>query len=308
MAVEDALSTARHLGADHVIYAFSPDNPPALAVDPGDTIVVETRDAYDRQFVGTPDLDRYLRERRSRPSNPATGPIYVNGVEPSDGLDVTIQSIELADTGYVAAVPGIGVLGDTEVVPRVSAFEVRRDGLWYEGRIRLPLRRMVGVIGVAPRTGAVPCLQLGYHGGNLDFNDVADGTTLHFPVHAPGALLALGDVHATMGFCEVHSGVNIDARVTLRVERARRPGWERPWFETKREVMTIGVEEKLDNAIHEATLGMVKLLQRELGVTYTEAIVLAGASCDIRLGQAARFGVKVSAYAAFPRAVLGPAG
>ena len=107
-----------------------------------------------------------------------------------------------------------------------------------------------------------------------------------------------------MGFGEVHSGVNIDATVTIRVCRRPEPGWDRPWFETADRVMTIGVEDQLEDAIRQATQGMVALLQRRLRVSYVEAITLAGASVDIHLGQASKFGVKVSAYAAVPRSVL----
>ena len=292
------------LASDRVIYSFSPEHPPAIIVESGDRIVIETRDAYDRQFQGNLDINSYLRERNSRPSNPATGPIFVRGVAPGDGLDVTIEKIELGGTGYVAAVPGIGVLGDTRIDPSVSEFEVRNDGLWYDGRLRVPLRPMVGVIGVAPAAGDIPCLQLGYHGGNLDFNDITEGTTVHLPALVAGGMLAIGDVHASMGFGEVHSGVNIDATVTIRVRRRPEPGWDRPWFETADRVMTIGVEDRLEDAIRQATQSMVALLQQRLGVSYVEAITLAGASADIHLGQASKFGVKVSAYAAFPRSVM----
>jgi amidase len=298
------MENPKRLSADRVVYSFSPQHSPVLVIQSGDIVEVETRDAYDRQFRENLDIERYLRERNSRPTNPATGPIFVEDVVPGDGLDVRIERIDLGETGYVAAIPGIGVLGDTTISPQVSYFKVQRDGLWYEGRLRLPLRPMIGVIGVAPASGSIPCLQLGYHGGNLDFNDVTEGTTFHFPVSVEGGLLAIGDVHASMGFCEVHSGVNIDATVKLRVERVPSVGWEKPWFETAKEVMTFGVEDQLDDAIREATLGMVTLLQQRLKVSYTEAIILAGASADIRLGQAAKFGVKVSAYAAFPKSAL----
>jgi amidase len=280
------MENPKRLSGDKVVYSFSPQDPPALVIKSGDIVEVETRDAYDWQFRENLDIERYLGERNSRPTNPATGPIFVEDVVPGDGLDVMIEKIDLGPTGYVAAIPGIGVLGDTVIVPRVSHFKVQRDGLWYEGRL------------------CIPCLQLGYHGGNLDFNDVTKGTTFHFPVSVGGGLLSIGDVHASMGFCEVHSGVNIDATVRLRVERVPSVGWKKPWFETAEEVMTFGVEDQLDDAIREATLGMVTLLQQRLKVSYTEAIILAGASADIRLGQAAKFGVKVSAYAAFPKSAL----
>jgi amidase len=163
---------------------------------------------------------------------------------------------------------------------------------------------MIGVIGVAPAGEAVSCRELGYHGGNLDFNDIAVGATVHFPVNVAGGLLALGDAHASMGFCEVHSGVNIDAEVRLRVERAPAAGWRRPWFETADEIMTIGVEDRLEAAIRAATAGMVELLQQRLGLSHTDAIIVAGSAVDIRLGQAANFGTRVSAYAAIPKSVI----
>ena len=298
------MSQPARLASDQVVYSFSSEHPPAIFVEPGDRIVVETRDAYDRQFNGNLDIDRYLRERSSRTSNPATGPIHVRGVTPGDGLDVTIEKIDLGETGYVAAVPGIGVLGGTDIEPRVSEFRVRDGELWYDDRLRLPLRPMVGVIGVAPAAGDIPCLQLGYHGGNLDFNHLNEGTTVHLPAFVAGGLLAMGDVHASMGFGEVHSGVNIDAVVTIRVRRRPEQGWDRAWFETADSVMTIGVEDRVEDAVREATLGMVRLMQKRLGVSYVEAITLAGAAVDIHLGQASKFGVKVSAYAALPRSIL----
>lgn len=299
------MSETVRLASDRVVYSFSPEHLPAISVESGDRIIVETRDSYDRQVKEDMDIKHYLQEGRFRPNNPATGPIFVRDLAPGDGLDVTIERIGLGRTGYVAAVPGIGVLGDTEISPRVSRFEVREGGLWYEGRLRLPLRPMVGVIGVAPAAGDIPCLQLGYHGGNLDFNDVTDGTTVHLPARVAGGLLAIGDVHASMGFGEVHSGVNIDATVAILVRSRPEPGWDRPWFETADEVMTIGVEDHLEDAIRQATLGMVELLQQQLGLGYVEAITLAGSSVDVRLGQASTFGVKVSAYAALSRSVLG---
>ena len=124
---------------------------------------------------------------------------------------------------------------------------------------------------------------------------------MHLPALVAGGMLAIGDVHASMGFGEVHSGVNIDATVTIRVWHRPEPGWDRPWFETADKVMTIGVEDRLEDAIRQATQAMVALLQQRLGVSYVEAITLAGASVDIHLGQASKFGVKVSVYAAVPR-------
>ena len=292
------------LDAKDVSYAFADDISPRMTIEPGATIVVETRDAYDRQFDESLDIRRYLRERAERATNPVTGPIAVQGARPGDGLAVTILEIRLVTRGYVAASPGVGVLHHAAMVPRVYPFDVRPDGLWFDGRVRLPLRPMIGVIGVAPSRGRIPSLQLGDHGGNMDCNDITVGTTVHLPVNVPGGNLSLGDAHASMGFGEVYSGVNAGADACLHVQLEPGAGWERPWFETDREVMTIGIEDGIEDAIEQAMRGMVQMLQGRLGVSETEAIVLAGAAADMRLGQAAHFGVKVSAYAAFPKSAF----
>lgn len=108
------MSEPVRLTADHVVYSFSPNRPSAIEVESGTVLAVETRDAYDRFFRQDLDANRYVSERRSHPTNPATGPIYVRGVCPGDGLDVTIEKIELDPVGYVVAIPGIGVLGDRD--------------------------------------------------------------------------------------------------------------------------------------------------------------------------------------------------
>lgn len=295
----------RRLSARDVAYAFADDIAAVITIESGEAIVVETRDAYDRQFDDSLDIGRYLQERTRRPTNPVTGPIAVQGAKPGDGLAVSIQDIRLGARGYVAAVSGAGVLHRTAMIPRVYPFDARPDGLWFDGRIRLPLRSMLGVIGVAPRGQRVPSLQLGSHGGNLDFNDVTIGTTVHLPVNVPGANLSLGDVHASMSYGEVYSGVNTGAEVQLRVDLEPGAGWKRPWFETDREVMTVGIGDTIETAIEQAVQEMVQLLQARLAVSETEAIVLAGTAADVRLGQAAHFGVKVSAYAAFPKVAFG---
>jgi len=298
------MTDAINLSADSVTYSFSVDHAPTIEVDSGATIAVETRDAYDRRSRAASGVQCHLADRDRSAGNPVTGPIAVRGLLPGDGLNVTIEKIALGSTGYVAAAPGIGVLGDRGIESRVVTFEVHPDGLWFDGRLRLPLRPMVGTIGVAPANGAISSLLVGRHGGNLDCNDVAVGATVHLPVFVPGGLLGVGDVHAGMGFGEVYSGVNIDAVVTLTVARVPRAGWARPWFETAAELMTLGIGATVEDAIREATADMTELLQSRLGLSFTEAVVLTGAACDLRAGQTSKFGMDATVYAAFPKSAL----
>ena len=294
----------RHISSDNLRYAFTAGATPVATVQSDVLLTVETLDAYGGLFDHGLNIDDYLGQGENTPLNPVTGPIAVEGAEPGDALAIEIQAIRLQSTGYVAVTPGTGLLGDTPVEPAASAFQVRAQSLWMDGAIELPLRPMIGTIGLAPSEGEVPSLDLGYHGGNLDFAEMATGTTLYLPVRVSGGLLALGDVHASMGFGEAHSGVNTAAEVDLRIELLKGMDWRRPWFETAAEIMTVGVAVELVDALKDAAAAMERELIRRLGITPTRARMLTGSTVDLRLGQGGGYGVNVSAYAAFPKASL----
>ena len=123
-------------------------------------------------------------------------------------------------------------------------------------------------------------------------------------MRTPGALFAIGDVHATMGDGEAHSGVNIDAEIDLRLDISSRQELEWPWFETATELMTVGVADELTHALQIAQRSMELLLIERTDISAAEARALAGAAVDFRLGQAGGYGVPVSVYAAFPRSAI----
>jgi amidase len=219
-------------------------------------------------------------------------------------LQVTIDAIRVAPRGYVAAIRGTGILGNCEVDPGIEPFDVEGGFVRFANRITLPVRPMVGTIGVAPAAGAIATLSLGDHGGNLDFNEIAVGTAVHLPIRVPGALFGIGDVHVTMGDGEAHSGVNIAADIDISISVNRGVGLSWPWFETATHVMTVGVAEDLSGAARQATAAMEQRLRCDLHVTPTQARMLAGAAVDLRLGQAGGYGVPVSVYARFPKSSI----
>ena len=291
-----------HVPADNVIYAFDPTTPPIAHVDPPAHLTVEARDAYDR---GCNDLDinAYLAKRVPGRMNPATGPIAIRGAQPGDTLHVHIRAVRLGPRGYVATTPGTGLLGDHPVPPSIQPFDVRDQTVTVAG-VPLPVRPMVGTLGVAPAAGAIEALSLGIHGGNLDFNDITAGTTVHLPVWAPDALFAIGDVHATMGDGEAHSGVNIDAEIDLHLSLTPAQHLQWPWFENATHVMTVGVHDDLTQALRIAQHAMETRLIDQLDISPETARALSGAAMDLRLGQAGGYGVPVSAYATFPKSAL----
>ena len=205
----------RTIPSDHVIRTYGVHEPVAT-VEPGEEFWVETRDCYDGQVHSTRDLRSMLDPSRFMPM---TGPIVVEGAQPGDSLRIEILAIEPGEQGAMPLRPGMGILGSelqeqcTRVLPLHPA-----DGLLRMGPFAIPLQPMIGSIGTAPRDLYVPASHPGPHGGNLDARDVAAGNVLHLPVFVPGALLALGDLHAAMGDGEMNGqGVECSGTVRLRI-------------------------------------------------------------------------------------------
>lgn len=286
---------------------FAPEVPPVARVRPGETVVFETYDASTGRIRAASDLQAYLRVRDPRRVNPAAGPVWIEGARPGDDLVVTIEAIRLTDQGYLRAMPGGGVLASGIEGPVAVIVPVEQGRmLRLPGGLRLPARPMVGVIGTAPASGEVLTAVPGPQGANLDCNLVRPGARVHLPVHVAGALLALGDVHASMGDAEVSgTGIEINADVTARVEVLSGAAHPRPWIAVEGVLAATGSAPTLAAAISVATEGLVTLLVERLGVTRTEAFLLVSACGDVHIGQACDpGGLDATVYACFPAAGL----
>jgi len=285
---------------DQLVYAFDRTIRPVIEIGPGDSLVVETYDASTGRVRTPEDLATYLAVRDPRKVNPAGGPIFVRGARTGDELVVTIERITLTDQGYLRAAPGGPVMPDVEG-PRALIVRVDGGDLVYPNGLRLPARPMVGVIGTAPAQGVVYTADPGPQGSNLDCNAIRVGARVHLPVAVEGALLAVGDVHASMGDGEVAgTGVEINAEVQIRVESlfCGSHGW--PWIETDDEVVTTGHGPSVQDAINQAVDRLVRLLGERHGLSRTDAFMVVSARGDVHVGQCCG-GLDATAYASFPK-------
>jgi formamidase len=207
---------------------------PVVEVDPGDTVVYETRDAFDGQLNGE-STEEDVAQLDLNPVHPLTGPVYVNGAEPGDLLEVELVDIE-ADPweqwGYTIQVPGFGFLRDEFPDPFIVHW--RLHGNEYAESDQLPGVRIrcnphPGVLGLPPEpAGAVPedasPAQEGLRtippretAGNIDIKQISPGTTVLLPVYAEGGLVSTGDVHYAQGDCEAcGTALEMRSRVHLR--------------------------------------------------------------------------------------------
>ena len=273
----------KRLTRDHIIYSLDKGHSPALAIDPGEEVVLETYDARTGTIRTNRDL---LDHPHPLGSNPATGPIWINGAQPGDSLAVDILSIKLADKGFLAVKAHIGLLAQqahrfvTHMVP------VHGNELWFSEYIHIPVRPMIGVIGTAPAGAGVLTGDPGPHGGNMDNRYVTMGATVHLPVATPGALLGIGDVHASMGDGEITMvGLEICAEVAVRVRLLQGTPCSRPWVETADVWVTTGDDLDPAQALRIAAEEMVQLLQQRLHVTFEEAYMLMSARGDVQICQ-----------------------
>lgn len=272
-----------HLGKQSATYSFSPSNQPAVRVDPGTTIVFETLDALDDQIHTDGDSANKVDLNHV---NAATGPVYINGAKPGDTLVAEIIEIEPWDWGAALIIPGFGYLQETTPGPYTKVFHFEKDGsIPYGKSIKLPLRTMIGTIGVAPLE-AITTLSSGIHGGNLDTTDIRAGSKVYLPVLVEGALFGVGDVHATMGDGEVcGTGIECGAEVTIRLELMKDFMVPRPRIETEDEIMSIASAEGLEAAISIALQDMVNWLKEDKQLSAEEAYVLISIAGDVRIGQ-----------------------
>ncbi|HOO12248.1 MAG TPA: acetamidase/formamidase family protein, partial [Bacillota bacterium] len=169
------------VSGDRVIYNFSPNMEAVTKVSPGDIFKVETNDCFYQQITSE---EQVLTEIDYDRLNPATGPIYVEGAEPGDLLKLKIVSIDVKDRGVAAVVPNEGVLGDQVTKPIIRVIKIEDGHAIFHG-VKLPVRPMIGVIGVAPsgEDGEWATDSPWKHGGNMDTADIKAGSTLYFPVN-----------------------------------------------------------------------------------------------------------------------------
>lgn len=271
------------VSSQHTVYAMSGDNPPALEVPAGSRLIFETCDCFHGQVVSpNQDVDALDWTR----INPATGPVSILGAQPGDALKVTIEAIRLTGNGVMGAIPELGLFGEETLQSVIRILPVEGEFLNFGDGIRIPVRPMVGVIGTAPAQGSVPCGTPGPHGGNMDCTAICPGHSLYLPVHHPGGLLAMGDVHAAMGDGEVlGTGVEIPAQVQVVVELVKGLGLSEPMVETPSHLYVIASAQTMEAASKQAVREMRPLVMARTGLGSQDAGMLMSAVGSLEVCQ-----------------------
>lgn len=276
--------THHKLSKDNLFYAMSKNNEAKLKVKLGDTVDIETHDCFTGQITseegafGGLDWDRI---------NPASGPIYIDGIKAGDVLKVTINSIDISDTGVMVTGPGLGVMGDVlnDTLVRIYDVDNENDTVDFNG-LSIPVNKMIGVIGVAPADEPVNNGTPDTHGGNMDSLKIAEGITLYLPVYHDGALFGLGDVHAAMADGEISvSGLEVSANVNVTFDKAQNLLTEHPVILNDEGIYLNVSDESLDTAVNTSVHKMAEMLQPKTDLSMEEFTMLMSLTGQTQINQ-----------------------
>lgn len=284
-----------------VAYGFySPTATPVLRIASGDIVEVTTMltnvpNRLERAGVAPNDIEPELREIVEKVTDKGpgghilTGPIYVEGADSGDVLEVRILDIKLkipyaynGCSGFLRSNCEQGA--GTKIIP----LDQKTMTATFAPGIVIPLKPFFGSMGVAPAmsVGRVSSNPPSMHGGNLDNKELVAGTTLYIPVFVKGALFEVGDGHVAQGDGEVDQTAietSLRGRLQLTVRKDMKLTW--PRAETPTHWITMGTDTSLTQATKVAVQEMVDFLASWRGLSKTEAYRLASVAADLRITQ-----------------------
>ena len=272
-------------------------HPPRVRIKPGDTVVFETLEASANQITAASGSDT-LATLSFDPIHPLTGPVYVEGAEPGDGLSVEIVSIKHKGWGWNGVIPGFGLLGDEFTTAYLHHYKLGRTHCEFRKDILIPYEPFCGVMGVGPReAGRLDTIPPRENGGNIDIRHLTPGTRVIFPVLVPGALFSCGDCHSAQGDGEVNgTGIETPMTVTLRFNLLKgvnipelrfttAPGKKLTVADEGGYFVTTAHGPDLFKNAQQSIRYMIDHLTSEYNMTREQAYSLCGAAVDLKISE-----------------------
>jgi len=275
-------------------YTIGPYSEPVLTINPGDRVIVETRDAFEGVIQTEQDLPS---EKLTLPFvNPQNGPIMVVGAEKGDTLAVYIESMTPRGSnprGTCCLIPEFGALTGTaytailnDPLPeKVRKVNLDEQYVYWSERVTLPYNPHIGTLSCSPEIDSINSLTPDSHGGNMDLPDMGPGSITYLPVRSPGARLFIGDAHACQGDGEI-CGVAVEyaSITTLTVDLIK--GWTLDWprLETEEVMMAIGSARPLEDATRIAYRELIRWMVNAYGFDQWDAYMMLSQCGRVRLG------------------------
>lgn len=298
---------------------FKPDSAPVLTVQSGDRIRMETishegiladqGDTVEFLTAGgvaqediLPDqLEVKATVEKSGPGpHVITGPVYVEGAEPGDVLEIKTIGIDyrvpygvISNRHGKGSLPGEYPENDAPIYTKVIPIDAAREvGIFRPSNglpeIEIPLKPFMGIMGVVPADveetkNSVPP---GIYGGNLDIKHLGIGSSLYLPVQVPGALFYSGDPHCAQGNGEVAlTAIECSLLPTFELVVHKGMTLDTPMGETEAAWYAIGLDQDLDEAMKKSVREYLRIANEEYGLTKPDALLLGSAAIDFEVSQ-----------------------
>ena len=290
--------------------------PPVLTVESGDEVSFETWNAWGNAVDETLTIEDVMERilgSDGRGPHDLTGPVEVRAANPGDILQVDVLEVRVRDRAFNLNLPlelHAGILPERYPSGSVRHYrlDLERNEAELAPGVRVPLAPFLGIMAVAPaESGWKSSLLPGPYGGNLDLKELVAGSTIYFPVFAPGVRFSIGDAHAAQGDGEL----NVTALETsveearLRLTLLEGPAHDMPCVETPETWITLGIGETLDEAAAAATGRMLDFLLR-IGIGEDDAYAIGSIAVDLAVTQVVNHIVGV--HAKLPKAALAELG
>ncbi len=292
--------------------SFSPDRLPVLTIWPGDTVRTTTVDSGGIDARGV---------TRALFGNPQTGPFFIAGATPGDTVIVHIKRLRLnrdwADSldTIVGRALGSSLVPEAKGLGKAIRWSIDRDRGYAAPQgvtgalkdFRVPVRPMLGGLALASGFGSPPLStgDTGRAGGNMDFPEVIEGNKVWLPVLQPGGLLYLGDAHARQGDGETSQyALETSMDVEFSVELIKGKSVPMPRVESPSELMVLGQAGSLDEALKQASTGLIQWLRLDYGLSLSEAAQVLGSAVRFSVPNLA--GRSVGVAARIDKALLPP--
>lgn len=291
---------ATELSRDKAFFAFSPDVVPVMKLKQGEEIVIETHDCFSGQLKTSADT---LETLDWSITNPASGPIYIEGTMPGDVLRVDLLEVKATGPSVMVTVPGVGGMGEMITEMETTVLTHTEDTVIFKDLVEVKQKPMLGVIGVAPAEGEIPNSTPGGHGGNMDCTLVTTGASLYLTVGVEGALFGCGDMHAAMGDGEVViCGAETPGVVRLTATVVPIPGLPTPFIENDEVVAVISSAATVDEAYKDALARMLGFLTDIAGMPLNDGAMLMSLVGNLKFCQVVD--PLVTVRFEFPKSVL----
>lgn len=281
-------------------YYYDKENKPVSTASIGDKIIFETFDCWCNQLKKEEDL---LGSIDMSHINPNTGPVFIKGAEAGDILVIKILDIQCEDHGILTLIPGEGILRQYVKAPLTKIVSIENGKTFFNNDVVIKNKPHIGTIGTTP-FGKIPTGLIGIHGGNMDCPEAGVGAKIYFPIFVKGALLQMGDVHASMGEGEICIGVECGAEVTIEILEVIKDRFiPSPIIENKDYWFVVSNAPSLKEAVRIGAKRMADFVSQKLEISLEDATLLVSIVGNVRIAQNSEANYDVSIYVQFPKYV-----